>query len=145
MPGGVAEFGRQINLAVFRGVCFIDFKLQQERKFSALWPVAKSSLAGLLVVLLLLAAILAANPFHRQLSHAETLGDGHLCIICLFAGGLVSSLDVVFSHAAPVSGRSSLTVLVEAVVLPDIDLRLSQGRAPPSFFHSHVGVGRRRV
>jgi len=114
--------------------------MQQERTFFGLWSVAKSALAGLLVVVLLFAAILAANPFHRQLFHGGTAADSHLCIVCLFASGQVNSADVAPLLAVLVSCFLGLTVLVETVVLSGIDLRLSPSRAPPSVFSSHTVV-----
>jgi hypothetical protein len=115
--------------------------MQQERRLYGLWSVAKPALAGLLVVLLLLPAILAASPSHKKSSHAGSSDDKHLCIVCLFARGQVDLTDVAPLRAVLVSDGLGFVVLVEAAVLTEIDLRLSPDRGPPFDCPSHPVVG----
>jgi hypothetical protein len=115
--------------------------LQQERKSFGFRPVAKSALAGLLVVLLLLAAILSANPFHRQLFHAGAAGDNHLCVICLFASGQVNAADLAPILTGFVSSFVGFDFPATRIVFAATDYRLSPSRAPPSVSSSSTVVG----
>ncbi len=95
--------------------------------------VAKATLAGMLVVLMLwLSTFAATSAFHQSL-HADTDTGGHHCVICVFAHGQVDTASVGGFTALFIAFGVGLVPLARQVTLPSIDLRLAPGRAPPRF------------
>jgi len=105
-------------------------RLQLERKSL----VAKSALAGLLALLLLLSSVVAVSSAHRQSHHSDRAKPGDQCVFCLFAHG-----HVIAAEAQPALSRDA--ALLAACRLPadqapvlTSDYRLSPSRAPPARF-----------
>jgi hypothetical protein len=115
--------------------------LQKERTFFRLRPVAKSALAGLLGVLLFIASLLAANPFHHQSFHSGNAANSHLCVICMFASGQVNAADVAPILTDFVSSFVELTPAVPTILLTSADYLLSPSRGPPSVSSSSTVEG----
>jgi len=93
--------------------------------------VAKSALAGLLVLLLLFSSVLAVSSAHRQSHDFGRATPNHPCAFCLFTQGQITLSDV-----GPPSVRGS--AVVSGIVAPfhsaipaSADYRLSPSRAPP--------------
>ena len=114
------------------GLVLFAKRLQLERKSFAC--VAKSALAGLLVLLLLLSSAVAVSSAHRQSHHSDRAKPGDQCVFCLFAHG-----QVITAEAQP--GLSRNAALLAACRLPadqtpvlTSDYRLSPSRAPPARF-----------
>jgi hypothetical protein len=102
--------------------------------------VAKSALAGLFAVLLLISATLAVSPAHRQFHNSDRTANGHQCVYCLLAHGQFAAADV---HPPAIPRVDVCTVLVSPPVLAAvaaIDFRSSPCRAPPVSF-SEIAVG----
>ena len=119
----------KINLAPARPVWFIASNLQLERKIFAF--VAKSALAGLLALLLLISSVLAVSSAHRQSHDFGRATPGHPCVFCLFTHGQITLSDV-----SPPSVRVSAVVIgivapFHSAIPTSIDYRLSPSRAPP--------------
>ena len=100
--------------------------------------VAKSALAGLLGVVVFLAATFSAvHPLHHS-PHSNGGGDGHSCFLCSLAKGQVASVD---TH--PVTAFRTFCIVFairpcEASAPAGWDYRFSPSRAPPSFSSSVV-------
>lgn len=101
--------------------------LQLERKSF----VAKSALAGLLAILLILSSALAVSAAHRK-SHDFGRGTpSHQCAFCLFTHGQITLSDV-----SPPSVRGSAVMIgifapIHSAIPASMDYRLSPSRAPP--------------
>jgi hypothetical protein len=102
-----------------------------EPKLSRLGPVAKAALTGLLVFLLLASGALAVSHALHQSLHNDAAGSHHLCLICLFAKGQVSSADVALAAALLVLCPLLSFRAGNPLPLPAFDYRLSPSRAPP--------------
>jgi len=114
------------------GLVLFAKRLQLERKSFAC--VAKSALAGLLVLLLLLSSVVAVSSAHRRSHHSDRAKTGDQCVFCLFAHG-----QVIAAEAQPALSRNA--ALLAACPLPadqtpvlTSDYRLSPSRAPPARF-----------
>ena len=95
--------------------------------------VAKATLAGMLVVLLLwLATFAATSAFHQSL-HADADTGSHHCVICVFAHGQVATAGVGGLSVLFIALCVGLVPLVRQVTLTSSDLRLAPSRAPPRF------------
>lgn len=91
------------------------------------FALAKSGLAGILVVLML--ALSVGSVLHRN--HADHQAGQHSCAACLIAhGGLVADgatgAAIIFSSLSV-----DLPSLGEAALASVFDLRLAPGRGPP--------------
>jgi hypothetical protein len=128
-----------ITLAPRRRFWLSPFDLQLERKSSAFKLVAKPVLAGLLAVLLLFTATLAASPSLHQLLHDNTAADSHFCAVCLLAQGQVQPTEIIPVICAFIFSLLLLVFTARAAACLQIDCRLSRSRAPPSFLLSLVG------
>src|SRR5439155_13708227 len=91
------------------GLVLFAKRLQLERKSFAC--VAKSALAGLLVLLLLLSSAVAVSSAHRQSHHSDRAKPGDQCVLCLFAHG-----KVITAEAEP--GLSRNATLLATARLP---------------------------
>jgi len=102
--------------------------------------VAKSALAGLLALLLLVSATLALSSVHRNSHQANRAGAGHPCVFCLFTNGQITVADVspplVHGCALP----TGLVSLPRSASPAAADYRLPPSRAPPASF-SNLAVG----
>ena len=91
------------------------------------FALAKSGLAGLLVVLML--ALSVGSVLHRN--HSDHQAGQHSCAACLIAhGGLVAdgATGTVIISSSHSTDLPSLGEVVQASVF---DLRLAPGRGPP--------------
>jgi hypothetical protein len=106
--------------------------VRRESQLSSFGSVAKPALAGLLVLLLLVAAAFSGNvTLHRSLHSGN--GDGyHLCLICSLAKGQFSAAETGL-FAVVLFLRLLLSDLRPGsfLPLPSFDYRLPPSRAPP--------------
>jgi len=112
--------------------------LHLERKYFVF--VAKSVLAGLLAVLLLLSSALAVSPAHRQSHQSDRSKETDECVFCLFAHS-----HVIAAESQPLLSLYATFFVAcpspeEQGAFPASDRRLSPSRAPPVGF-SLVVVG----
>jgi hypothetical protein len=106
-----------------------ESNLQLERKTFAF--VAKSALAGLLALLLLVSSALAVSSAHRQSHDFGRATPSHQCAFCLFTHGQITSSDV---SPPPVRGSAVVIGIVapfHSAIPASMDYRLSPSRAPP--------------
>ena len=116
-------------------------RVQREREVSVFGSVAKSALAGLLAVLLLVAATLAASHALHQSFHAGRASASHLCLICSFTKGQVTTAEIAPALAVFVSIVIFSLPLVRVSKLPVTDRRLAHSRGPPSILSASRVVG----
>jgi len=114
------------------GLVLFAKRLQLERKSFAC--VAKSALAGSLVLLLLLSSVVAVSSAHRQSHHSDRAKPGDQCVFCLFAHGQVIAAEAqpALSRIAALFGGCQLPADQTPVLTSDY--RLSPSRAPPVSF-----------
>jgi hypothetical protein len=91
------------------------------------FALAKSWLAGLLVVLLL--ALSIGSALHRD--HQDHQAGQHSCAACLIAHGGVLADGATGTAVISSSHSFDLPGLGEAKSASSCDLRLAPGRAPP--------------
>jgi len=104
--------------------------VQLRRALRDLKQVGKPALAGLLVVLLLVVAVLSASHLLHQNLHGSSAAN-HPCLICAFANGQVSAVESVTILTAFVAAFLCVAALPSNPLLPSSDRRLSPSRAPP--------------
>ena len=131
----------EIALARLRRFWFIGISLQQERSTFGILRVAKSALSGLLVVLLLGAAILSADPSHRQIIHSGTSNDNDLCVVCLLVGGQINMTEVAPILREFISNFVEVDFPATKRIFAAADYRISPSRAPPTNISSITVVG----
>jgi hypothetical protein len=105
--------------------------VQLERLPSGFSRAAKSALAGLLALFVLVATTSSVSHGLHQVLHPNAPASSHLCLICSLAKGQVTAADV-----APALALFSLVLLfsvptLKTVALPASDCRLAPSRAPP--------------
>jgi len=93
----------------------------------------KKVLAGLLALLLLLAATLSVSHALHQSLHHDGPGNGHLCLICSLVKGQLSAADVACVCAVLIFGLVAGVRWASVTALPDFEYRLSRSRAPPRY------------
>ena len=91
----------------------------------------RQGLAGLLAVLLLLAATLSANHSLHRLLHQDGAST-HLCLACSMVHGQLDWAEAGLTSAIFIFALLIGLRLVGAPDLPHTDYRLSPSRAPPS-------------
>jgi hypothetical protein len=105
--------------------------VQLERKPAGFGRAAKSALAGLLAIFVLVATASSVSHGLHQALHPNAPSSTHLCLICSLAKGQVTAADV-----APALAIFSLILFfsvpaLTTVALPASDRRLASSRAPP--------------
>ncbi len=123
----------EFPLAPVRGMCLIGLThVRTEQRHSGFEVPAKSALAGLLSLLLLLAVVVSASPVLHETLHAGSDANSHLCLACSLAQGQISSAELVLVAAVLVLGLVLGRRLPEALPTLAADYRLSPSRAPPA-------------
>ena len=92
---------------------------------------SKSALAGLLALLLLVAATFPASEALHAKLHQGTSLPGHFCLVCSFAQGQVSSADVTVWLAVLSLGLFVSVCLAHSSWVSVSSSRLFAARAPP--------------
>jgi hypothetical protein len=105
--------------------------VQLKRELSGFSRAAKSALAGLLALFVLVATTSSVSHGLHQALHPNAPASSHLCLICSLAKGQVTAADV-----APALALFSLVLLfsvpaLKTLALPASDRRLAPSRAPP--------------
>jgi len=103
--------------------------------------VAKSALAGLLALLLLVAGAISVNHALHQSLHNDKAANSHFCLLCSFAKGQVSGAEVALISAVLSFFCFCGVRLANTSIVAAIDYRLSPSRAPPSFSSSGTDAG----
>jgi hypothetical protein len=107
--------------------------VQLEPKMWGVRRVAKSVLAGWLVVSLLIAAVLSVSPSLHHHFHKDAPKHSHSCAATLLEQGKVTLTAVALFFLAFVSLCIFCLPSVRAARSMLFDLRLCFGRAPPAF------------
>jgi hypothetical protein len=95
--------------------------------------VAKSLLAGVLALGLVILGLLAADgPLHQRLHHHGGADAGG-CVLCLFVQGHVNAASVATVLAVFTFSLLGAVVLLGSPSLPESEHLLPPGRAPPHF------------
>ena len=107
--------------------------MRAKQRLSSLGRAAKSALAAVLIVLLLLVSSLSVCPALHHMLHHDADDQDHACLITDFAKGQVDTAET-----APIVVFFLFSLLCAAVAvviepLPSFDYRLSPSRAPPGF------------
>ena len=97
----------------------------------------KSSLAALLIGMILLLNAMAACPALHELIHKDADKAGHECAVTMFAHGKVESATVEVPAIVPTASIEN-TPQIEFSVLSTAIENLPQGRAPPAVISSQV-------
>jgi hypothetical protein len=105
--------------------------VQREPTLGGSGARARQGLAGLLAILLLLAATFSANPSLHRLLHQDGAAS-HLCLACSMVNGQLDLTEAGSIAAFLVLGLMIGLRLVGTPDLPHADYRLSPSRAPPS-------------
>jgi len=105
--------------------------LQLERKKSASWLVAKSALAGFLVILILGYSALAASPSLHELLHHDAGSSDHNCFVTFFAKSQITPAAGLQSLAVIVALFGGIALLADILVPSSTDYCFSPSRAPP--------------
>ena len=108
---------------VLESIRLMDRRSTVSRGFA----LAKSGLAGLLVILML--ALSLGSVLHRN--HADHQAGQHSCAACLIAHGGVVADGATGTAIVSCTHSFDLPNLGEAVLASVFDLRLAPGRAPP--------------
>jgi hypothetical protein len=93
--------------------------------------VAKSALAGLLALFVLIASTASVSHELHKALHPNGTTTSHFCLVCSLAKGHVAAADV-----APLLALFTIVFLfsvpaLKLLVLPVSDRRLAAGRGPP--------------
>jgi hypothetical protein len=113
-------------------LCFIGIRhVQLELQISGSKRAAKSVLAGLLALFVLVATTSAVSHGLHQALHPNAPAGSHLCLICSLAKGQVTAADVVPALALFVSVLFFSIPALKTVALAPSDRRLAPSRAPP--------------
>jgi hypothetical protein len=97
----------------------------------------KSTLAALLIGLILLLNAMAACPALHELIHKDADKPGHECAVTMFAHGKVESATVETPAILPTASIESAPQIEFSVFSTAIE-NLPQGRAPPAVISSQV-------
>jgi hypothetical protein len=106
--------------------------LQLERKKPASCLVAKSALAGFMVVLLLGFSALAASPTLHQLIHHDAGSPDHDCFVTLFAKGQITLASAAQGLTVMAALFGGVALLAKNFVPSSPDYCFSASRAPPA-------------
>lgn len=112
--------------------------MQRQRTPPGFSTAAKTALAGMLLVLLLWLATLAATSAFHQSLHTDADTGSHHCLICVFAHSQVETAGVGVLAVFFIALCVELAPLAQPVTLTSLDLRLAPSRAPPRFSASSV-------
>jgi len=102
-----------------------------ERTLFGSGSTAKSTLAGLLAVLLIVAATVSVTHSLHQYSRTASDASHHACLFCALAKGQVSASDLGPVAAIVILAWFSGFRPASAAPLAQFDYRLSPSRAPP--------------
>ena len=108
--------------------------VQRQQKYSDVCRIAKSAIAGLLLVSWLLTTAMAACPALHEYFHHGAGSPDHQCAVTLFTHGQLMTADTAPVLAVFVLLMLFSVPLVKLAEFSSIDLRLGFGRAPPHFF-----------
>ncbi|HTA29185.1 MAG TPA: hypothetical protein VK731_01795 [Candidatus Cybelea sp.] len=108
--------------------------MQLEHKKSVSCQVAKSALAGFLIVLLLGYSALAASPSLHELIHHDAGSADHNCFITLYAKGHITPVAAVEFLALIAVLFGAVALLADQFVPSSTDYCFSASRAPPVRF-----------
>jgi hypothetical protein len=111
-------------------LCYRNEALERNRHSTM--RLAKSSLAGLLAVLILLVSALACNSTFHQCLHADACHSDHHCALCLFLHGQIDAADVAPIQDSMAASLVASQPVMDSFEISSLDLRLSPSRAPPS-------------
>jgi hypothetical protein len=125
--------------SVFRlaseGACgLIMTSVQRQQKNSGVRRIAKSAIAGLLLVSWLFTTAMAVSPALHKYFHHDAGSPDHQCAVTLFTHGQLMTEDTAPVLAIFVLLMLFYVPLVKLAEFSSIDLRLGFGRAPPHFF-----------
>lgn len=125
------------RLAPVRMAWLIIAGVQPEQKTLEIRRVAKSVLAGLLVMSLLCVAVLSASPALHQHFHHDAANHNHSCAVALLQHGQMMVVDAPQLLEVFALLLLFCLSLAQPARFSSPDLRLSFGRAPPRFpgFH----------
>jgi hypothetical protein len=98
---------------------------------------SKSTLAALLIGLILLLNAMAACPALHELIHKDADKPGHECAVTMFAHGKVESATVEISVILPTASIEGVPQIEFSVFSVAIEY-LPQGRAPPAVIPSPI-------
>ncbi len=93
--------------------------------------IANAAVAGLLMFVLLVATACSVSGALHQSLHPDSAANGHVCLICFFAKGHVSTAAVALFAVAVVFYCLGSLRLASAPARSRFDYRLSPSRAPP--------------
>jgi len=113
-------------------------RVQPQQKNSGIRRIAKSAIAGLLILSWLFVAALSISPSLHQYFHHDAGNADHSCAVTLFAHGKLTAAGAAPVLAVFVSLLMFCVPLAKWVDFSSIDLRLSFGRAPPVLFSSQA-------
>jgi hypothetical protein len=91
----------------------------------------KPALAGLLMLLLLVATTCSASHALHQALHHHGVVDGHLCLVCSLVKGQVTAASIIFISVVAVFCCLGGVRLATTAAFPGSDYRISLSRAPP--------------
>jgi NADH:ubiquinone oxidoreductase subunit 2 (subunit N) len=109
-------------------------RVQPQQKNSGIRRIAKSAIAGLLILSWLFVAVLSFSPSLHQYFHHDADSAEHSCAVTLFAHGKVTAASAPPVLVFFVSLLLFCVPLVKLAEFSSFDLRLDFGRAPPHFF-----------
>ena len=113
-------------------------KLQLERK--TFGDVARSAVAGWLILLLLLCSALAVQSAHGRSHHSDRGKGSTQCIVCDFAHGQLIAMDTAPPLACGAPLFTGFVLSANVSLSASLDYCWSPSRAPPIDF-SPVVVG----
>lgn len=106
-------------------------QVQPKRRPFGLGAPAKSALAGLLSLLLLLATTLSVSPALHQSLHLQGGANAHFCLVCSLAKGQVSTAEAALVWVLVVLFFLFSISLATASPFVGFEYFPSQSRAPP--------------
>jgi len=115
--------------------------VDRESEISVFGVTAKAALAGWLCLVLVFSVTLSASHVLHQKVHGTNEGPGHLCLICSFSKGQITSAEVAPILAVFISVLFFSIAPFRSDRLPASDRRLAPGRGPPSSLSSRRVVG----
>jgi hypothetical protein len=108
--------------------------VQRQQNKSGVRRIAKSAIAGLLLVSWLFTTAMAACPALHEYFHHDAGSPDHQCAVTLFTHGQLMTADTAPVLAVFVLLMVFGVPLVKLAEFSSVDLRLGFGRAPPHFF-----------
>ena len=117
---------------LLKTTCLSVTKLQPERKSFSLRQVAKSALAGLLVLSWLFMASLAVSPSLHEHFHHDATNDHHVCAVTLLNHGKLLTGGTVLLLVTFAALFLFYVPLLHSAEFSVADFRLAPGRAPPA-------------